>query len=510
MNKVTGYKALVLAMAGVGAMNAHSAGLDRSGQDVTAFLQDGTYAEAVYTYIDTDVSGHDNGVPTGATPPTANYVKGTATGNVTEKYDFFRYGVKADVNDRISVGVLYDEPFGASVQHTNGGSSNFVSQGGDTAIATLTGGAVPTLAAANTSLAQLKAGFEGVQQIQAGLQRVQAGIAAATAANNTAQLTALQAQAAALQAQLTTVSQQILTATNTNTLEEAQAAATRLGGAVNIATTAEAQKGEGTNVEIRTNNITGLVGFKLGEQRNIQVYGGAAAQRLTGEVHLRGKAYQQATGYDARISPDTAFGWVAGVSYSKPEIALKASLTYRSEIKHESKIAEKFPALGAVGLTTQDFDVSLPESFNLDFQTGVSPTMLLSAKVRYVPWSDFTIDPTLYTATTKTPIVGYDKDQWSAEIGLGKKLSDKLSVSGNVGYDSGAGNPVSTLGPVKGYYSVGGGFKYNITPNWSASLGAKYLKFGDATAQLPNQLVAGKFEDNDGFIAGLKIAYQAK
>ena len=39
---------------------ASAAGLDRSGQDITAFLQDGTYAEAVYTYIDADVTGHDN------------------------------------------------------------------------------------------------------------------------------------------------------------------------------------------------------------------------------------------------------------------------------------------------------------------------------------------------------------------------------------------------------------------------------------------------------------------
>ncbi len=39
---------------------ASAAGLDRSGQDITAFLQDGTYAETVYTYINADVTGVDN------------------------------------------------------------------------------------------------------------------------------------------------------------------------------------------------------------------------------------------------------------------------------------------------------------------------------------------------------------------------------------------------------------------------------------------------------------------
>lgn len=54
-------KTLTVAVAALSVASvASAAGLDRSGQDITAFLQDGTYAEAVYTYIDADVSGHDN------------------------------------------------------------------------------------------------------------------------------------------------------------------------------------------------------------------------------------------------------------------------------------------------------------------------------------------------------------------------------------------------------------------------------------------------------------------
>ena len=388
-------KALPVAVA-MTTVSAYGAGLDRSGQDITAFLQDGTYAEAVYTYIDADVSGHDNGVARGASLA-ADYVKGRATGDIAESYDFFRYGVKTDASDRLSVGVLYDEPFGASVTYT--GNSNFT----------------------------------------------------------------------------------------------------------------------GTNVEIRTNNVTALAGYKLGANNGFMVYGGPAAQRLDGEVYLRGIAYQGAMGYDARISPDTQVGWVAGVAFAKPEIALKAALTYRSEIEHSTQIAEIFPALGAAGTTHRDFKVTLPESYNLDFQTGINPSTLLTAKVRYVPWSDFDIRPPTYGAATALvnngvplPIVSYSKDQWQAELGLGRKLSDRLAVSGSVGYDSGAGNPATSLGPIKGYYSVGLGAKYNLTPAWSVSLGGKYLKFGDATANLPSGHTVGKFDDNDGYAVGLKVAYHAK
>lgn len=459
------YKHLAVAIASISAVSvASAAGLDRSGQDVTAFLQDGTYGEVVYTYIDADVSGKD--------------ISGNPTSDIAQAYDFGRFGVKADINDTFSVGVLYDEPWGAAVEYQ--GNSNFVSQGADATVNALTGGRVP-----NVATAQI-----GLTQAQAGIDQLQTAIAKTKAAGG--DTTALQKQ-----------------------LNETTAAALNLGRVLRVAPTAEEQKGQGTNVEIRTQNATLLLGAKLGENKNIQIYGGPQMQRLTGEVHLRGTAYGPMTGYDANIGADMGYGWVAGAAYHKPEIALKAALTYRSKIDHERSIAESIAITGYQG--SQNFKATLPDSWNLDFQTGINPTTLLSAKVRYVPWSDFAIRPPQYGTVTATgnnneplPIVNYSKDQWSAELGLGRKVSDKLAVSGSVGYDSGAGNPISTLGPIKGYYSLGLGAKYNVTPEWSVSLGGKYFKFGDATAQLPNGTKVGEFDDNDGYAVGLKLAYQKR
>lgn len=195
---------------------ASAAGLDRSGQDITAFLQDGTYAEAVYTYIDADVTGKDT--------------SGNKIDDIAESYDFFRYGVKTDINDTFSVGILYDEPFGAAADYS--GDNNFVDA-----------------------------------------------------------------------------------------------------------------NGEGTNVEVRTESITGILGAKFGENKNFQVYGGPVAQRVEADVKLRGPAYSIANGYTAHISADQEYGYLAGIAYSKPEIALKAALTYRSEIEHNAQSAEVYPTL---------------------------------------------------------------------------------------------------------------------------------------------------------------------
>ena len=455
-----GYKALSLAVfSTLTATAAQAAGLDRSGQDVTAFLQDGTYAEAVYTYIDANVTGKDTA--------------GKDTGDIAEAYDFFRYGVKADINDTFSVGVLYDEPFGAAIQYD--GNSNFVAD--KNATATIFAQAIN-----QATKAQLNDSFTYRRAIKPVLDSVKspqrARAVASTLETNSAQ---------------------------------AKPIADRLRAA---AAHAEATDGQKTNVEIRTNNLTMLVGAKLGANKNFQIYGGPVAQRVKGEVHLRGPAYQVMTGYDAKIATDTQLGWAAGLAFYKPEIALKAALTYRSEIEHDSEIAETIPVTTYVG--KKDFKVTLPDSWNLDFQTGVNPTTLLTAKVRYVPWSDFDIRPTQYTETTKLrypqglPIISYDKDQWSAEVGLGKRVSDRLAVSGAVGWDSGAGNPASSLGPIKGYYSLGLGARYNVTPEWSLSLGGKYFKFGDAQAQLPTKDKVGNFDSNDGYALGVKLAYHAK
>ncbi|MGE6329861.1 OmpP1/FadL family transporter [Psychrobacter pacificensis] len=396
-------KTLAVAVAALSVASAASAaGLDRSGQDVTAFLQDGTYAEAVYTYIDADVTGKDT--------------SDNKIDDIAESYDFFRYGVKADINDTFSVGVLYDEPFGAAADYT--GDNNFV---------------------------------------------------------------------------------------NAN--------------------------GEGTNVEVRTESITGILGAKFGQNKNFQVYGGPVAQRVKADVKLRGPAYEAANGYTTNINADQDYGYIAGVAYSKPEIALKASLTYRSEIEHNAQASEIYPVVGsglipapvvsALGLSTNRVDsieITTPESVNFDFQTGINPTTLATAKVRWVPWSDFAIVPSLYNDVSKIStqddkglaLVSYDDDQWQVELGLAKRLTPALAVSGNIGWDSGAGNPVTSLGPIEGYYSAGLGAKYNVTENWAISAGGKYLWFGDADGQIPTKAIVSDFESNDGFVLGVKVSYQAQ
>ena len=497
-------KTLAVAIATLSiASMSNAAGLDRSGQDITAFLQDGTYAEAVYTYIDADVSGFDNAR---VATDDAGYVQGKSTGDIAESYDFFRYGVKTDINDTFSIGILYDEPFGAAAAYT--GDSNFT--GAPTAaidglIAQQLNGKVPGQTI--TSAAGLDTYVKGAQQeLAAGREKVRQA-EAALAANPTLE-SVLRPQIVGGKAQIAAGEAQLAPLVGLNGYAAGQLANT-----------------EGTNVEVRTESITAIMGMKLGADKNFQIYGGPVAQRVQADVKLRGSAYGPATGYTSHISPDQDYGYILGASYSKPEIALKAALTYRSEIDHSMNINETYPLAGllagnpAAATQNNAMEITTPKSVNFDFQTGVNPTTLATAKVRWVPWGDFNITPPLYNAVSKNnpaygpdglALVEYGDDQWQGELGVAKRLAPALAGSGTVGWDSGAGDPTTSLGPIDGYYSVGLGAKYNVTPEWAVSAGGKYLWFGDAKGQLPTKQIVGDFQDNDGYILGMKLSYQGK
>ena len=502
---------LALAVATLSTVSiANAAGLDRSTQPSWAFTEQGTFAYVEHITIDPTIEGKDNAK---VATPDADFAAGRNVPDMADDYQFLNFGAKADVNDTISVGAFFDQPWAADVNFS--GDNNFV--GAPTNVVNgIYSDVTKALQASNsealpvTNANDLQGVIDTINAGQASLPTLQNQLAQVNAGLTTPNLPT------AVKDQLTF--QKTRLETGIATINKGVASLPTLLRAQEVTGNLSKVDG-GTNVSITSQNFTGLLGVKLGEKKNIQIYGGPTIQRLEGDVHLRGNAYKTASGYDANITRDTAYGWMAGIAYLKPEIALKAALTYRSEIDHDTTMYENFPALAARGLPTQgtnEITITTPKSVNLDFQTGINPTTLLTAKARWVPWSDFAIKPKIYNAAAIASgngdlnLVDYSKDAWTAEVGLGKKLSPQLAISGAVGYDSGAGNPITSLGPVEGNWNVGLGAKYNLTPEWAVSGGVKYLMFGDAKAKLPDGSIVGDFQDNDGWVYGLRLSYQKK
>ena len=439
-----------LILATLPATGVFAAALDRSGQSIAAFLQPGNYFEAGISVLDPDVAGKDT--------------SGNATGDMAGDYYFPHASLKLQLNDKFSFGLLYDQPFGADAEYT--GKNNFVASNSD--------GVLPGTAL--TGDLPVVTGGSSLGPIMGPSGPVAIGLATPIEGN--------------------------------------------------------------TSVEVDTQSLNFIVGYQPTENWNL--YGGAVYQTIKGKVSLRGSAYSLYNGYDAGIKETADLGWLAGIAYQIPEIALKASLTYRSEIDHDVDVKENMPLIDPIGtllvsrgVITQDqvnaiknadgkTTITTPQSVNLDLQTGIMENTVAFANIRWVNWKDFAIQPTQFGELSKLAgkmlpalnkpngfnLVDYSDDQWSVTTGVGRKLNDKWAGNISVGYDTGAGNPVTTLGPTEGYWNLGLGAQFSPTPQTFIAGGVKYFWLGDADARTGAHSAAGTFNDNNAIAYGLKMGYK--
>lgn len=427
---------------------AFAAALDRSGQSMAAFLQPGNYFEAGISVLDPDVSGKEAG-----TSETRRNIE-----DMAGDYYFPSAALKFQPTEKFSVGILYDQPYGADAEYQ--GTNVFTSNPGtDTILST---GAINNIV-------------------------------------RTRAIAALKAQGQPVNDQtIAFASQQVRDSAAFQQLTGALAAGNNFLGEGN------------TKVEVDTQNLSLVFGYQPTENWNI--YGGGVYQTVKGNLSLRGQAYSLFNGYDATFKETSGTGWLAGLAFQIPDIALKASVTYRSEIDHDVSASEdlsllNFPllttVLGGLGvspaqLATLDDSgktkITTPQSVNLDFQTGVMANTVAFANVRWVDWSNFSIRPYQFGNVSEAVgplidrpdgfnLVEYEDDQISATVGVGRKFNDLWAGNVSVGWDSGAGNPVSTLGPTEGYWNVGLGLQYSPTPATFIAGGVKYFMLGDAKAQ---------------------------
>ncbi len=481
-----------------------AAALDRSGQSISSFLQPGNYFEAGISVLDPTVEGKEAG-----TSDTRRNI-----GDMGDDYYFPSAAIKLQPTDKFSFGLIYDQPFGANAAYS--GDNIFVSKPGSDTI--LGQAALNKMAAESVGKLVTAAGAAFGPALVA-----VTGVTGGDPKNPT-------------QTEILGALQQVAKGGNTTIAAGLQS----LQSTQNALDAAKGFLGTGnTEVKVDTQNLSMIFGFQ--PIPSINLYAGGVYQTVKGNVKLRGQAYSLLNGYDANIKETGGAGWLAGAAYQIPEIALKASVTYRSEIDHKTDVNENisitnFPAFNAVlaGLgvapdkiaalsTNGKTTITTPQSVNLDFQTGIMANTVAFANLRWVDWSSFSIQPYKFGKVSEAVgklvgrpdgfnLVEYSDDQISATVGVGRKVNDQWSGTVAVGWDSGAGNPVSTLGPTEGYWNLGLGVQYSPTPQTFIAGGVKYFWLGDAKAQTGaqaggNEYVA-EFTDNNAIAYGLKIGYK--
>ena len=171
------------------------------------------------------------------------------------------------------------------------------------------------------------------------------------------------------------------------------------------------------------------------------------------------------------------------------------ALTYNSAIEHSLDTVET--GLAPIGLPGT-MNVEVPQSVNLEFQTGVAKDTLVFGSIRWVDWSVFNITPPVLN----TAIVSYSDDTITYSIGVGRRFNDQWSGAVMLGYEAAGGTPVGNLGPTDGMRSIGLAATYT-QDNVKFTGGVRYVDIGDATTST----IGSRFTDNSGIGVGFRIGY---
>jgi long-chain fatty acid transport protein len=241
----------------------------------------------------------------------------------------------------------------------------------------------------------------------------------------------------------------------------------------------------GSKAKLSSSAITALLRYKF--DNNVSVYGGLRYETVHGEVSLPVVA-----GYTLDTNYDSELGYLVGVAWEKPEIAARVALTYNSAITHSLDSVE-------FGATTPGFDTEIPQSINLEFQTGIAKDTLLFGSIRWQEWTAFVIDPPAYPLPV--PLVDYASDRVTYNLGIGRRFNDRWSGAVTVGYEKPDGQPTGNLGPTDGMKSIGLAATYT-KENIKITGGVRYVDIGDATTTLP-----AEFTNNSGVGFGIRVGY---
>lgn len=254
----------------------------------------------------------------------------------------------------------------------------------------------------------------------------------------------------------------------------------------------------GSTAKLSTMATTAVLKYRM--PSNVSVYGGVRYETMSASATV---PFIPGGGYTVDSNTVGDVGYLVGVAYEKPEIALRVALTYNSKISHDFDTIERSALTGGVDLASTT-TVDSPQSVNLEFQSGVAKDTLVFGSIRWVDWSNYVIDPTYYTPPS--PLVSYDSDTVTYTLGVGRRFNENWSGAVSIGFEDQVGGYASNLGPTDGKKSLTIGVSYT-KDNMKISGGISYVEIGTAETTLNGAIASGVFKGNSAVGVGIKIGY---
>jgi len=252
----------------------------------------------------------------------------------------------------------------------------------------------------------------------------------------------------------------------------------------------------GTLANVDTNELSAILRRKIGD-KGFSAYSGIRLQSIEARVAF---PFAPALGfpgpYRVDVDREEGVGYMAGIAYEIPKIKLRFAATYYSEIESTHDTLE----VSGPASTAATTDVTTPQSINIDFQSGIAKDTLVFGSVRWVDWSRFSIFPPFFSGATGVPLIEYTEDWITYTAGIGRRISDRLTLAFLVRYTPMTDQPLTTLGPIDGRtaYSIAPSFK--ITNNVKLTVGFSYIDLGAAS-----NFAGTQFDDGSAFAVGTRL-----
>jgi len=219
-----------------------------------------------------------------------------------------------------------------------------------------------------------------------------------------------------------------------------------------------ATAGAPIDTRYESESFTMACGYTMAlSQGQITAFAGPKIQRVSGffnqDLTPSPTDLGEADNLTVELDGGTEFGYVAGMAYEIPEIALRASFLYHSQVDYDAKgsITAKIP--GAVSFsTTGTARTFTPQTLELALKSGLAENTLGFIKMRWSEYSKLstlnvtgddskTIDGSQFTIAQANQASGnlldplinpglemFTNDTFDYTIGIGQRISDQLSL----------------------------------------------------------------------------------
>ena len=222
------------------------------------------------------------------------------------------------------------------------------------------------------------------------------------------------------------------------------------------------------------------------------------------------------------VNAETANVTVYGAAYEIPDIALRVEAVFQEETTTALTASSSLsPLLPTTAITGASY--TIPQTMTLNFQSGIAEDTLLFGSVHQQNWNTAQIiipgnpngiNPVTFAPDAAVSPVGSSfSDKTAYSIGVGRKISDKLSLSLSYSREDGSGPTTDdpfTLSD--GSQGITIGARYSMAENMTLSAGYNYTTAGDVKVihevapGVPSGLTAD-YKDNTTSAIGVRLAF---